>query len=194
MTYVKGAIAWLLTAPLLVFGLLAGHAAGYRWAVPDPHQRQHLLDASGHAYSRYLPIVIAVAATLLLASLAWRVRAAIAGQTLLPPPWLLALLPPFAFLVQEYVERLLSSGHVHLDTLWAPPVLVGLQLQIPFALLALLAARLLARAADVLGQALAAAPHPIRVELAVSRHPLLQVPAPARVAARGWTDRGPPSF
>ena len=192
MSPVKG--AWLLTAPLLAIGLFAGHEAGYRWAVPDPHQRQHLLEASGHGYSRFLPIVIAVAATLIAASLVSRVRTAIRGEheQAAPPPWLLAVLPPVAFLVQEFLERWLSSGHVHAATLWEPAVLIGLQLQIPFAVLALIVARVLARAADALGRALAVEPVGARLAVAVTWTSLDRSPAAARVGARGWSERGPP--
>jgi hypothetical protein len=191
---VKTAITWLLTAPLLVIGLLAGHAAGYRWALPDPHQRAHALEESGHAYSAYVPIVVAVALTLVAAALIVRIRAVVRGEQrgLAPPPWLLALLPPAAFLFQEFLERWLSTGHVHLATLWAPAVLIGLQLQIPFALLALAVARLLSRAADAIGRAIAAGLEPVRVGLSLLVPAGVGALSPARTASRGWSERGPP--
>jgi hypothetical protein len=187
-------ISWLLTAPLLVIGLLAGHAIGYRWALPDPHQRAHVLEESGHAYSRYLPVVVAVALTLIAAALASRVLAVIRGgrHAVAPAPFLVALMPPVAFLLQEFVERWLSAGHLHLSTLWEPAVLIGLQLQIPSALLALALAHCLARAADALGRALAPEPEALRVQLAVAWTLSLESFAPGRVTARGWTERGPP--
>jgi hypothetical protein len=191
---VKTGMAWLLTAPLLVIGLVAGHAAGYRWALPDPHQRGHALEESGHAYSAYLPIVVAVALTLVAAALIARVCAVVRGERrgLAPPPWLLALLPPAAFLLQEFVERWLSAGHVHLATLWEPAVLVGLQLQIPFALVALALARALSRAADAIGQAIAAGPEPIRLGLSLLVPTGGEALSTARTASRGWSERGPP--
>jgi hypothetical protein len=190
---VKHAASWLLTAPLLVIGLLAGHAAGYRWTLPDAHQRAHALAQSGHGYSRYVPILVAVALTLIAAAVVSRVRLAFRGNhCAATPPWLLVALPPLAFLVQEYLERWLDGGHAGLATLWEPPVLVGLQLQIPFALLALALARFLARAADALGRALAPEPQQAPVETTVAWPAVEPSLAAARVAARGWTDRGPP--
>jgi hypothetical protein len=188
-------MTWLLTAPLLVIGLFAGHETGYRWAVPDPHQRAHLLEASGHEYSRYLPIVIAVAVTLIAAALAAHIRAAIRGahRPTGPSPWLLAVLPPVAFMVEELLERWLSSGHVHPATLWEPAVLIGLQLQIPFAVLALVVAHVLARTAHALGRALAAEPVAAHLDVAITRTSLDLSPVTARVSARGWSERGPPS-
>jgi hypothetical protein len=190
---VKGATSWLLTAPLLFIGLLAGHTAGYRWAVPDPHERAHALAGTGHAYGRYVPLVMAVAVVLVAAAIVSRIRTVIRGERPGPPqPWLLMLLPPLAFLVQEFLERLLSSAHVHVEMLWEPAVLIGLQLQIPFALLALAVARLLARVADALGYAFAANPRLTRVTVVAVSPGFAVSAAPARVAARGWTDRGPP--
>lgn len=189
----KRGVFWLLTAPLLVIGLLAGHAAGYRWAFPDAHERAHALAESGHAYSRYVPILVAVALTLIAAAVVSRVRLALGGnQCAETPPWLLAALPPLAFLIQEYLERWLNGGHAGLSTLWEPPVLVGLQLQIPFALLALSLARILARAADALGRALASEPQQARVDPTVAWPAAEPSLAAARIAGRGWTDRGPP--
>jgi hypothetical protein len=190
---VKRAACWLLTAPLLVIGLLAGHAAGYRWTFPDAHQRAHALAESGHAYSRYVPILVAVALTLIAAVVVSRVRLALRGNHgAATPPWLLVALPPPAFLIQEYVERWLNGGHAGLATLWEPPVLIGLQLQIPFALLALSLARILARAADALGRALAPEPQQPPVEPTIAGPAVEPSLAAARVAGRGWTDRGPP--
>jgi hypothetical protein len=192
---VKRGISWLLTAPLLTIGLLAGHAAGYRWALSDPHQRAHILEDSGHAYSAYLPVIIVVALTLIAASLITRVRAVIRGEqrSVAPPPSLLVLVLPTAFLLQEYLERWLDTGHVHLATLWEPAVLVGLQLQIPFAVLALALASVLARAADAVGRALLAAePKAALVALELVWPSSFESLAAARIAARGWTERGPP--
>jgi hypothetical protein len=187
-------MSWLLTAPLLVVGLLAGHAVGYWWALPDAHERAHALEESGHGYWRYLPVALAVVIVLMTAALSARVLAAIRGKERrpAPPPWLLAFLPPLAFLVQEFLERWLNAGHVHLSTLWEPAVLIGLQLQIPFALLALALARVLARAAEVLGLALATAPRSVRIGFTAVWPRCTISLASARIAARGWTERGPP--
>jgi hypothetical protein len=190
---VNRGVSWLLIAPLLVIGLLAGHAAGYRWTFPDEHQRAHALAESGHAYSSYVPILVAVALTLVAAAMVSRIRLALGGNhRATTPPWLLAALPPLAFLFQEYLERWLNGGHLEFATLWEPPVLIGLQLQIPFAIVALSLARILARAADAIGRALAPEPRQIPLESTPAWPAAEPRLAATRIAGRGWTDRGPP--
>jgi hypothetical protein len=190
---VIGRLSWLLTAPLLVLNLLVGHSLGYRWAVADPHARAHLLEESGHEYFSYAPLVIAVGLTLIAAALAARIRAVARGDRMGgSPPWLFALLPPVAFVVQEVTERLIHSDHVHAGTLAEPAVLIGLMLQLPLAVIALGLAWLLAQAADQLGQAIAERPRNRLARIALPRpaeDPLL--PAFA-VATQGWSQRGPP--
>jgi hypothetical protein len=190
---VSGRLSWVLTAPLLVLSLLAGHSLGYRWAVADPHARAHLLQDSGHGYFAYAPLLIAVGLTLIAAALAARIRSAARGdRTGGSPPWVYALLPPIAFVVQEFVERFLHSGHVHAGTLAEPAVLIGLVLQLPLAVIALGLAWLLAQAADQLGEAIAERPRNRLAGIALPRpaeDPLL--PAFA-VATQGWSQRGPP--
>ena len=44
-------LAWPISVPLAVIGTLAGHSAGYRVAVPDVHERAHVLASSGTATS-----------------------------------------------------------------------------------------------------------------------------------------------
>ena len=64
------------------------------------------------------------------------------------------LLPPITFALQEHAERLLHSGHLPLAAALEPTFLIGLALQLPFALAALAIARLLLSLADRLGMAL----------------------------------------
>jgi hypothetical protein len=193
MYSVNGRLSLVLTAPLLVLSLLVGHSLGYRWAVADPHARAHLLEESGHGYFTYAPLLIAVGFTLVAAALAARIHAAAHGDRLGgSPPWLFALLPPVAFVVQELAERLLHSGHVHVGTLAEPAVLIGLMLQLPLAVIALGLAWLLAQAADQLGEALAERPRDRLAGISLpspAEDPLL--PAFA-VSTQGWSQRGPP--
>jgi hypothetical protein len=193
MCSMNGRLSLVLTAPLLVLSLLVGHSLGYRWAVADPHARAHLLEESGHGYFTYAPLLIAVGVTLVAAALAARVHAAARGDRMgESPPWVFALLPPVAFIVQELAERLLHSGHVHPGTLAEPAVLIGLALQLPLAVIALGMAWLLAQAADQLGQAIADRPRDRLAEIALPKpagDPLL----PAfGVSTQGWSQRGPP--
>ena len=186
-------MTWLLTAPLLVLGLLAGHSLGYRWTIPDAHERAHMLEASGHGYLEYAPLVVSVALTVAFVALAARVLAVVRARPCGVPPWLFALLAPLAFVVQEYVERWRHSGDVAWPALLEPPVLAGLLVQLPVALVVLAIARALSRLADAFGRALGAEP-PGRLanQLIWSPRGAMALVAPS-VAARGWSERGPPA-
>lgn len=188
-------LTWLLTAPLLLAGLVGGHSLGYRLAVADPHERARALQESGHGYWAYVPPALALCLTLVLAALALRSYAAFRGRSRGPaPPWAFALLPPLAFVLQEHLERLLVGGEV-----WAvaaePCFLLGLAVQLPLALAALLLARLLESAAEAAGRALAGRPAGPRARPPV-RAPLPPAPSVARirVAALAYGVRGPPCF
>ena len=109
------------------------------------------------------------------------------------PAWAFALLPLVGFAVQEHVERWLYSGVVPWHEALAPTFLPGLALELPFAALAYLAARLLLRTAERLGRALAPAapprpravlPLPVPVAAVLPPHPPL--------VSRGLAKRGPP--
>ncbi|HEY7148392.1 MAG TPA: hypothetical protein VH420_03005 [Gaiellaceae bacterium] len=185
-------LTWLSTAPLMVGGLLAGHLLGYRLAISDPHARADALAQSGHSYFRFVPLALVVSLTVLLIGLALQALAGFRGhpRRAATSP-LIVLLPPIAYVTQEIVERFAHNGHVPWTLPVQPAFLVGLALQLPFALAALLLAWLLDSAARAVGRALSGAP---RLEF-----PIL-VPQPVRVAAvprpaglaRGYGERAPP--
>jgi hypothetical protein len=187
---VRYALTWISTAPLLVIGLLAGHSLGYRLAVPDPHARAHFLDTSGHGYLAYAPLVVAVGLSLVLAAFVAHVRAAVRQERMAPPPWLFALLPPLAFLVQEYAERAIHSD-VGLATALEPAVVTGLLLQLPIALIAMTVARALTRLAEVVGRTLAEPPRIRPVSFLLPCFTVDSLPR-VQIAGRGWSPRGPP--
>lgn len=186
-------LAWLSPLPLMVAGLLAGHGLAYRLTIPDAHARADALAHSGHGYLGYIPLALTVCLGLLLVALALRALAGFRGVASRPTASpVLILLPPLAFAVQEHLERLVHAGHVSWMTALQPSFLLGLALQLPFALAALLLAWALEWAAHALGQTLAAsvplprlpffAPVPARVP---------SVPRPAGLA-RGYGERAPP--
>jgi hypothetical protein len=161
--------AWLVALPAAAGGVLAAHAAAYALA------------GDGTAASHdYLPLAEALVCALLALGLAAATASARTGPLARPGALAFAVVPPLAFLLQETAER----G-------FAPPfervVLLGLLLQLPFALLAWLAARLLLRAAEALAPArppVARRPTPDRPRT------LLSTPrSAAPVARRG---RAPP--
>jgi hypothetical protein len=173
-------------------GLLAAHALGYRLAISDPHARADALSHSGHSYLGYLPLALAVCVGVLLAGLALQAISAFRGEPRRPATSpLIVLLSPVAFMAQEFVERLLHTGQVPWTLVVQPAFLIGLALQLPFALAALLLAWALDSAARAVGIALASAPRPTFQVF---------VPAPVRVSAaprpsglaRGYGERAPP--
>ena len=185
-------LTWLSTAPLMLAGLLAAHTLGYRLAIGDPHARADALAHSGHGYFGYVPFALTVCVGVLLAGLALQALAAFRGEPRRPATSpLIVLLSPVAFVAQEFVERLLHTGEVSLMTAVQPAFLIGLALQLPFALAALLLAWALDSAAHAVGDALATLPRPaFQVLVPVP----IRVPGAPRVCglARGYGERAPP--
>ena len=142
----KTRLVWPLLIGLLVGGWAAAHGLAYRIVVPDAAERRHLLDETGHAYFDPAPLF-----SLALTLVALGLVCCVVGSRAAPrAPWAFALLPPGVFVVQEHLERLLHDGGLPLTTALDPTFVVGLLLQIPFALAALLVARGLAAFADAL--------------------------------------------
>lgn len=185
-------LAWFTTAPLILVGLLAGHALGYRLAIADPHARADALAHSGHGYFGYMPFALSVCLGVLFAALVLQGVTGFRGERRRPATSpLILLLPPFAFVVQEFLERFIHSGHVPWTTVFEPAFLFGLALQLPFALAALLVAWVLDSAARAVGQALAAIPQPTFSTFVPVPVRVVAAPRPAGLA-RGYGERAPP--
>ncbi len=173
-------------------GLLVAHTLGYRLAIANSHARADALAHSGHGYFGYAPFAVAVCLGLLLSALAYQVAAGFRGERrrAAASP-LIVVLPPLAFVIQEFVERLIHVGHVPLTLVLQPAFLIGLALQLPFALAALLVAWALDSAAHAVGRALAARPrltYPGFVPVPVC---VAAAPRPAGLS-RGYGERAPP--
>ncbi len=185
-------LAWLSTAPLMFAGLIAGHQLAYRLVYSDAHARADALARSGHAYFGYVPLALSVSLGVLVAGLALRTTAAFRGEPGRPATSpLIVLLPPIAFVVQEFSERLLHTGHAPWTLVVQPAFLLGLAFQLPFALAALLIAALLDSAAHALGRAFREPPQPaFQVFI---REPVRMVAVPRTAGlARGYGERAPP--
>jgi hypothetical protein len=133
-----------LSLPVAVVGCLGGHAAGY--ALVGTSQE----DARIHGYLGFAPQFLAVCAVFIAVSLALRVSGRLAGR---PAAWPFGLLPPFAFLAQELLERLVAGLPAH--SVFAPTVYAGLAAQLPIAMAAFFVARALLRVADAATRSLA---------------------------------------
>jgi hypothetical protein len=185
-------LTWLSVAPLMLAGMLAGHALGYRLAISDPHARADALAHSGHGYFSYVPFALSVCLGVLLAGLALQAISAFRGEPRRPATSpLILLLPPVAFVVQEVLERFVHGGHVPWTTAIQPSFLIGLALQLPFALAALLLAWALDSAARAIGDALAAPPRPAFQIFVPAPVRSSAAPRPAGLA-RGYGERAPP--
>ncbi len=189
-------LAWVFAVSLMIAGSQVAHALAYRAVAPDLHVRVRLLAGTGHGYEEYLPLMLGVGFAL---ELAWLVRTVLEARRGRRPTrqlaaWPFALLPPLAFTIQEHLERLVHTGVFPWHAVLAPTFLPGLLLQIPFAVLVYLCARVLLGFAQELGQALAG--QPLRIAARAPRAPLA-VEAPRRLRpalVSGRSERGPPAL
>jgi hypothetical protein len=153
-------LPWLLSLPVMAAGCLAAHSVAYRLTDPP-------LEEAEHGYLAFAPFVLALVIALGL------VRAAARHTRGGVPVQLFALLPPLAFTLQEHLERALQGGDA-LGTALEPAFLLGLALQLPFAVCSLLVARSLCRVAEAAGAVFAPrAAAPLRVTTA--RRPVFGV-------------------
>jgi hypothetical protein len=182
-------LTWLVAVPLTLAGSQAAHALAYRIVFPQSSLRLHVLAATGHGYLARLPLVLALAGAAGLVGLAAAVADAARGRRVhdLPAP-AFAVLPPLAFALQEVLELSLHTGTLGWRAVLAPTFLPGLALQLPFALAAYAAARLLLRAAVRLGRLLAARPRLVAFAPPLPRDAV----AGHGFAGRACSTRGPP--
>jgi hypothetical protein len=155
MTAAGHRTAWLPSLGLTAAGSLAAHEFAYRLAEPDPERRHHLLEETGHGY--FDPKLFgSLLVALVLVGFAGRVLAG-GHRAVAPPLWFFALAPALGFACQEHAEHALTHS-LSAGTPLEPIFLVGLALQLPFALAALLVARALLAAADALALRLGSPP------------------------------------
>jgi hypothetical protein len=181
--------AWLIALGLLGAGWVAAHALSYMLLVPAP-ERGRMLAQTGHSYFRASDLLILC----LTITLAGFVLSVIGGKARWAPgPSALALLPPIGFVIQEHVERLAVSGTFPAHLVAEPRFLLGLLLQIPFALAALVCAHLLFTFARGLARKLGRAGRPKLVSAELSPPPVTNGHRPRLSAlALGPGERGPP--
>lgn len=181
-------LAWLASLALMSVGGVIAHAAAYRLVAPELHHHQHT------GVSAHLQFCVALCATVVLVALglafAGRVRR---FRALHPPLWLFALLPPVGFVLQEHLERFLHTGSVPVGMSVETVFLVGIVLQLPFALAAYLAARALVTLAVAVVARLRAVYRPRLVSLSLTEPVSVRLHAPrGRLLAGGLGGRAPP--
>ena len=196
----RRAAAWLLSLPLMIAGTQVAHVLAYRWVYPNAHIRLIELLATGHGYMvgtrGYLPLVLGIVGAVDLVAAGWVFAGSLRRSMQRPvPAWAFALMPLLCFTLQEFLERWLAGAPFPWWMVLQPTFRIGLALQLPFAVLAFLAARLLLRAADSAARNVArrrAAPRPVALRL-LDRLGGRAAHAAGRLApATAHAGRGPP--
>jgi hypothetical protein len=130
---------WVISLPLVVASWLGAHCLAYWLVSPAAEHEMGLHAEHGHAWLGYTPAVAIWGLAFVVGGLVLCVSAGLrGGRPMRPPVRLFTLLPPAAFAVQEHAERLIASGSIPHHLIIEPTFLLGLALQLPFALVALL--------------------------------------------------------
>ena len=185
---------WLVVVPLMLAGTEVAHALAYRLVYPQAAVRWRALAASGHGYAGWLPVVLGIGGAVMLVGLFSGVVDAARRRSSRPvPAWAFGMLPLAGFTLQEFLERWIAVGGFPWWMVEQPTFRVGLVLQLPFALVALLVARILLRVVERVGLAL----RERRGRLAVGAtsaclRPVSVAALRLSVLATGHAGRGPP--
>jgi hypothetical protein len=166
--------AWIIVFPVIAAGVLVAHALAYR-LTSTPTDRFH-------AYLEHAPqvLLLLVLSGLVLGGFGRR-------RTTAPAAHVFPLVAITTFAAQEHLERLVHGGSVPI-LVTSPAFLLGIVLQVPFALLAWFLARwLLSATAEPLVRSVRVRP---RFELRLLAAPASAPAAVHRVPVRG---RSPPT-
>jgi len=187
----------LLLGGLAATGVVAAHLIAYLVAVPDPHHRELVLEATGHGN---WSIVSAVALGALVVGLLRFAVRDLGGEghdaaARTPPFWAISLrlasLQVGGFVVLEMLERIGARESI-VGLVSQPAILIGVILQIA---IACLGASLLILFARVVGAVLGRQREPSRGDATTRPLPVSRDGAPRlAVGTGGGTLRGPPFF
>jgi hypothetical protein len=135
----RSKVAWLLSLPLSAAGMLLAHQ--FAWEL-GAHEHAA---GTAHGYLQYGAIFTALGiATIIVAATSQLIRG-VAGASVAhaPPARVFAIVPIIGFLLQEHLEHIVAERELEVTFFLTAPFLLGLALQVPFALAALLVARLI---------------------------------------------------
>jgi hypothetical protein len=169
----------------MLAGWVAAHAFGH-WIAAHP-AGSHSSRGDG-----YLPGVAFAIALLAVGTVSWLLLSPRA-RALPTPSSVLVLVPPAGFLLQQYVERCLQSGHLtHGHALTEPALLFCFVLQAPFAVIAYLGAKALLGCVDALTRVRQSAARVRAVPAHMLSVPIGLGPTPMALLSSGHGQRGPP--
>jgi hypothetical protein len=190
----RSRLVWLLVFALTVAGWISAHEVAYRLAVPHPHAGGSDAVERGHAYLAFGSLVLVLC---LLIAFECTVGLVARPDGLRPPSRRLflfvGLLPPLGFALQELAEGLLTTGALPYEAASEPTFLLGILIQLPFALAALTVARVLFAFARCLARSVGGGGRPRLVSHELSLPPAVDARPPRLPAlAFGYGERGPP--
>jgi hypothetical protein len=187
-------LAWMLVVALTGVGWLTAHELAYRLAVPHPHSHAQAMQETGHSYlTGHGSLALALCASVAVFALAGLVVRSLRGAPETRASLgVFVMLPALGFVLQEHLERLFASGNVPADMLLEPAVLLGLVVQLPFALAALALASALLSAAETLARRLRGPPLLLARARASPPRPYTLYPPRATALALGHGQRAPP--
>ncbi len=134
---------------LALLGSYFAHGFAYFIAEPTAQTRAAELSQTGHGYLNDLPLGVGVLLMVVMAAGFSEVRRRVRGEAHTSAPlWVIFCLPLAGFFVQEHAERFLHDGVVPWHLLTERVFIIGLLLQIPFAIVAWVAGRILLRAME----------------------------------------------
>jgi hypothetical protein len=187
-------LPWLIALPVMAAGSLGAHSLSYLFvSARTTEGAGEASERAGNGGTSYLVLFLGiVAATAIVAACARLLLARAGARRAGVSHWLFFVLPPLAFASQELAERLLNAEAFPFHAALEPRFLVGLLLQLPFGLLALLVARALLRVVERIVRTLAGRSR--RLATGAPWQPgqivdLPQIPA----LALGHAERGPPA-
>jgi hypothetical protein len=188
-------LSWLLALPLMAAGSLAAHALSSGFVGPHGERAAEAAEGAERSSAGTAGYSVGVLGLLTAFALIGVVRWCVRGRMRRgASPWLFLALPPLAFSTQEFLERLLNAEGAPFNAAFEPRFWLGLLLQVPFGLIALLVAWRLLGVVRQIVRALAASTWlagPILLEVVrpLQGFDLPRIPA----LAFGSPERGPPT-
>lgn len=171
-------LTWLFVLPAIAVGSQLAHGVAYWWAYPVASLRFTALASSGHGYLAYAPAALGFMGAVQLAAFVVVVLDKLRGRPVRSlPAWVFLFIPELGFVLQEHIERFMTSGVFPWWTVLEPSFWRGLVLQVPLGLAAYLIATILLRTASAVAEVVVAR----RAARVVARRRPLRARRPARV-------------